>query len=301
MTLTDRLAPWVFPLVTALVVLSVAAALAPLTWHLMGERTEELNIPPPELPRPESGAVDLASITAFAPFGSSAPRLADTSAGTATVSALILKGVMMARPASASTAFIAAPGEDTDIYRQGDTLPGGAVLTEVQGDRVFLQAARGLEVLTFPDADVVQGRANVRALIPQKFGGDAPGGNAPGGGASAALRSGSSGSTRSAGTGTDGSSGLAAVRTQIRKNPRELLDQLSAQPTPDGYRIGENAPDEVLRAGLEPGDLVTAVNGEAVGDVENDRNLFEKVAAGDRARVEVLRDGRTVTLSFPLR
>ena len=68
----------------------------------------------------------------------------------------------------------------------------------------------------------------------------------------------------------------------------------------NGYRIAEQHDSGVGLAGLRAGDIVTSVNGQAVGDVEQDRSLFDNVAASGLARVEVQRDGRTIVLSFPL-
>ena len=54
-------------------------------------------------------------------------------------------------------------------------------------------------------------------------------------------------------------------------------------------------------AGLAPGDVVEKVNGVQVGDAERDRRLFDEAVVSGRARVEVVRDGRRIILSFPLR
>lgn len=167
-----RYRSWLLPALTALVVLSVAAALAPLTWHLLGKRTDIAA--PANIPLLSQGTgTDLSPILALAPFGSATPRSSATDNAAPATGALVLKGVMMGRPAATSIAFIAAPGENTAIYRAGARLPGGATLDMVHGDRVFLLVGGRREVLTFPEASVQQGRASVRAMIPAKFGGDA--------------------------------------------------------------------------------------------------------------------------------
>ncbi|MGB3721201.1 MAG: type II secretion system protein N [Pacificimonas sp.] len=283
-TQLDRYRNWVLPGLVLLVGLSLAIALAPLTWHLLGKRTSTA-APVDIAPMSASAGADLAPVLSLAPFGNARPRPNATDSTAPTASALILKGVMMGRPAATSIAFISAPGAETEIYRAGATLPGGAVLDLVQGDRVFLLVNGRREVLGFPEASIQQGRANVRALIPAKFGGDADAApTAPG-----------------AQTATAAASTLSTIRDRVTENPQALLSSLAAQPTPDGYVIGEDAPSAILTAGLRPGDVVTQVNGESVGEVENDRDLFEKVAAGDRARLTVRRGDKTMTLSFPLR
>jgi len=80
-----------------------------------------------------------------------------------------------------------------------------------------------------------------------------------------------------------------------------VLDNFGVRLTPRGYEVGPAPSIGVTRAGLRPGDVIAAVNGEAVGDVEADRRLYEKIAAAGHARVEILRSGRRVILSFPLK
>ena len=54
------------------------------------------------------------------------------------------------------------------------------------------------------------------------------------------------------------------------------------------------------RAGLQPGDLVTSINGEAVADAEQiDRTVIAS-KIGSTVKLEVVRDGRRVTLSVPV-
>lgn len=89
-------------------------------------------------------------------------------------------------------------------------------------------------------------------------------------------------------------------RERIRANPQEVLDTIGLIPTENGYRIAEEHDSGVGLAGLRAGDVVTSVNGQVVGDVERDRELFDDVAASGLARIEVQRDGSTVVMSFPL-
>jgi general secretion pathway protein C len=67
-----------------------------------------------------------------------------------------------------------------------------------------------------------------------------------------------------------------------------------------GYRVGDAASAAVLRAGLRPGDLIATVNEQQVGNIEQDRELFEQVAAAGRARMAIVRGGERLVLSFPL-
>ncbi len=146
------------------------------------------------------------------------------------------------------------------------------------------------ELLGFPEklelgggstgARVGEGVAAIRSLIPAEVSGMAPAGPS-------ALPP---------------TSALSAdFRTRVTDDPRSLLSSLGAAPTPQGYRVGPNPSPQTRLAGLLPGDLVQKVNGAEVGDLESDRQLFDRVMTSGQARVQVLRDGRQITLSFPLR
>lgn len=79
-----------------------------------------------------------------------------------------------------------------------------------------------------------------------------------------------------------------------------MLTAIGLIPTPEGYVISEQHDSGVGQAGLRAGDLVKTVNGQAVGNVEQDRQLYDDVAASGMARIEIERDGRTIVMSFPL-
>ena len=79
------------------------------------------------------------------------------------------------------------------------------------------------------------------------------------------------------------------------------MDAIGLIPVENGYRVAEQHDSGVGLAGLRADDVVTSVNGQAVGDVERDRQLFDEVAASGQARIEVRRDGRSLVMTFPLR
>jgi len=89
-------------------------------------------------------------------------------------------------------------------------------------------------------------------------------------------------------------------RDRIIANPAEVLDTIGLVPGEKGYTIAEKHDVGVNRAGLRAGDIVTSVNGESVGNVDQDRELYDVIAASGLARIEVERNGRTIVMSFPL-
>jgi len=69
----------------------------------------------------------------------------------------------------------------------------------------------------------------------------------------------------------------------------------------NGYRVKEDPNIGVTLAGLKPGDVITSLNGQTVGDLARDKELYDEVAASGIARLEVFRNGKAILLTFPLR
>lgn len=137
-------------LYAVLMVASVAVALAGLTWRLMGYAGgAEVPVVPVAAASSPGGvradATDISAMVRLAPFGRSEPGTA-----AATRLPLTLRGVMQARPAEASTAWIAAEDGKVVSYAVGGAVPGGATLNSVAADHVILDVGGGLERLDFP-------------------------------------------------------------------------------------------------------------------------------------------------------
>ena len=275
----------------ALATVSVGLAAGPLPWRFLGE--SGLPAPAPRAPdAAPAEAVALGPILALAPFGRlSEPEPAAPQAETAL--GLTLHGVLIAGRPGASSAIISAQAEPARAVTVGQAV-GGATLVAVESDRVILAVGDRRETLSFPDtrraASETGGDRGVQALQALVTGGGVP-----------AARSGATGAAPAAPAATGPDAMIADYRARIRANPKTVLDGLGLAASEAGYRVTEGAPPMLRRAGLRPGDVVATVNGQQVGDVETDRALFDDVAASGRARIEVLRDGQRVVLSFPLR
>ena len=275
---------------------SVAHAGARLTWHMLGETATPVPVPLRLASAPEPP--DIAQIIDFAPFGSRVVEARPVEPVAAPdrpvdLDGLRLTGIILAVPASASLAMIADRAGPVTSFAVGDAVRGSATLTAVGRDYVTLESGGSTTTLRFtnPRDARLSGIARLREQIPAQFRGPA--------GADVA-------STMAApkGLAPAGSSADAAIdhyRRRIAENPQSVLDDLGVTLTGNGYRISSDAPRAVLRSGLRAGDTVTRVNGVAVGSVERDRRLFEQVAASGHARVEILRGGRSIVLSFPLK
>ena len=269
---------------------SIAAAAAPLTWHALGH--DRIVPPVAQLTAPvakTSAGVDIGSALALAPFGSATvPEQNQTVEGPSLD--LLLLGVIVRDDPVRSMALISVAGNEAN-FRPGDEVATGAKLTEVAQNNVTLEIDGATRVLSFsgeeaePEIDdAPTGAERLLALITSGKGGTV--------------------SER-----VDAAQRAQPVTTQdyinmwrdrISANPTQVLDAIGLVPTENGYMIADEHDVGVNRAGLKAGDVVRTVNGQVVGDVDKDRDLYDVVAESGVARIEVERDGETIVMSFPL-
>lgn len=268
---------WFWPL-AALVAISLGVAAAPVVWHVLGEvegagtaMTAEAALPAANNPPP----ADVASILAAAPFGQVAAIVApEAPMVPAAELGLTLLGLTIATAAEASRAIIAGGDSPVGSYAIGAVIRAGVTLEEVHQDHVILAVSGASAALYF--AEKPGGlAANTAPLVPMATTGPLD----P----------------------TNPDAVIAYYRDEILQDPQAVLDRLGLLATPQGYLISDAADPDVRRAGFQPGDLVTRVNGMVVGDVAQDQLSFDAIAASGQATVEVARDGQTITMTFPLR
>jgi len=250
------------------VVVSVGVVAGPVTWRLLGRDDGRRGVATVATVAVEP-AVDLTPLHRFAPFGTKVA--AGGVPGDPTALALQLRGILLARPASASVALISAAGGTATGYAIGATLPGGAILDAVEFDLVVLRVNGGLVTLALP---VKGGRVPTVAAVPAPVAAPTTGAATP--------------------------RGPVEAYRQRANDPLSLLGSLGAVAGPDGYRIGPSPSADLKRAGLQAGDVVEKVNGEVVGDPAHDRAVFDQAVVAGRMRVDVVRDGKHIALSFPL-
>lgn len=287
--MTARQMQLALSLLAGLMVVSIGIAAARLTWRLAADTgprpTPSIAVATPAPP------VDLEPILRLAPFG---VPVAVQTASDGGASGLQLRGILRARVASASSALISSAGGPSQPFFPGQSLPGGALVEAIEADHVILSVNGRRQLLTFPakmsatTATASSGPSGVdaiRAAIPASVSGIAPAAPPP----------------PAPGPASGPASAIESYRDRIAASPETLVGALGATSTPQGYRIGANISPDMRLAGLLPGDVIQKINGAPVGDAERDRQLFEQAVAAGRARVEVLRDGRQVIMSFPLR
>jgi general secretion pathway protein C len=250
--------------------ISIGLAAVPVIWHGLGE----FGAPAPgftALAAPAPAAQTLDAILAFAPFGSAAPVAVPDAALPEAALGLTLLGLTVAVPTTASRAMIA--GGDTPVasYGIGSAINANVTLAEVFSDHVILLVGGQPQTLAFvtgtAQAGVTGFATDQVAIDPAQ----------------------------------DADAAVARYRAEILQDPQGVMDRLGLRATPNGYQIATTAPPAVMQAGFQPGDLVTTVNGQRVGDVAQDQQYIDQIVATGRATVEVQRDGQTIIMTFPLR
>ncbi|MDZ4761812.1 MAG: type II secretion system protein N [Alphaproteobacteria bacterium] len=264
-------------LTTLALVLTVSLAhpLSRLVEHALGYYPETSASKRVDAPPLRTQAVDLTSILTLAPFGV-APRSRQNAAETGSLSLL---GVIHASPSTRSTALISDAGRPAKAFRARDPVADGIVLDAVGSDHVVLLASGHRQTLGFLKTATVK---TAPVMATSSFGLPDARMFAP-----AVQRT--------------PDEVIDVYRQRIAADPQAVIDDLGVSATSEGYRVDQRLTPQLRRVGLRPGDLVVRINGKPVGNMGQDRANFDDIALSDRARVEIKRDGRLLTLSFPLR
>lgn len=205
---------------------------------------------------------------------------------------LELQGVFMADENEASAAIVAQRGKSGKRYFVGDTLPGNARLDEVFTNRIILVRAGVRETLPFAksntqfvveDLDTDEGYGSPESADASDASTDVP----------------------LADEGDEQSSPEQLVdqyRERIAEDAEGTLDELGVESVEGGgYRIGNVAQNPLLqKTGLQSGDIILSVNGQPVGDIQQDQLELGNIMAQGSARIEVQRGTRRFFITASL-
>ena len=265
----------------ALTMLTLGLSAGPVFWRLNGD-DGRARAPSPELQPAGQGRVDLTPILALLPFGTSVVSTPEQEVTGETSLGLVLLGVTISVPASGSRAIISGGDGPPQGYFVGEIITPSASLSAIEQDHVVLNVDGRLETLSFVKRGTAIAPArngpDLRNLMPSADQTAAP---------TAASN--------------EPDAVIARYRAAIELDAQGVMNRLGLEITDQGYRITDAASAGVQQAGFKAGDVVTTVNGQKVGDMAADQRYFDEVAASGRARVELLRDGQTIVMSFPLR
>ena len=285
---------------SVVVVVSLGLHLAHLTWRLVGWDDGRSRVYTPERLAPVGGAAadGVQTILALAPFGGGgvADGLPASTLG------LVLRGIIYSSNPDASTALIASGSGTAQTFSVGQAPVGNALIEAIEMDRVVLSVGGRREVLSFPKPSVGTPVGPGLAIQPST--------QVPSTGpatplldpvAASALAAASPVATALAAQEARKAATTRPAAAANRVDPAATLSAAGVSVSSAGYRVGPDPPPQLLRAGLKPGDLIRTLNGRPVSDLNSDRQLFERAVGAGSARVEIVRDGRPLTLTFPLR
>jgi len=256
------------PVATLVFVVLLAAQLASLLWRVLGSPEQDAAMPPPVSGAVEP-AVDLAAIVNAHLFGVAAAT-GDPGDAPATSANLTLAGTLAGRDPEQGWAIIGASGQTARVYATGASLPGGTRLLAVYPDRVILERNGARESL----------------VLPRLSGGS--------GGMAGAYAPPAA---------TPAASLADSVRQLVAENPAAANELLRPQPvfaggSLRGYRVypGRNRA-QFASLGLQPGDLVTAVNGAALDDPNRGLEIIRGIGQGGAVMLTIDRNGQQQQLS----
>lgn len=290
-------------------VLAFAATLASLVWQADERgwlRLARVSTLPADILKPldtaRREAPDVGAILAFAPFGRAdiAVAQADTPQKPAPTKVnFALRGILAYADTAISRAFI-YNGNDTETYRIGDSVEDGVVLVDVLQASVILNIDGTEHELGFDgfirDALPAGQAQTAPPEVPPAASGD------PLAQLAAALTAGrGSLDLREAPPPETIDDYIDKWRGRIQRDPAEVMETIGVERTERGYRIKPDPDIGVTLAGLQPGDIVTRLNGQEVGNIDKDRELYDQVAAAGVARLEVERSGETLLMTFSLK
>lgn len=190
---------------------------------------------------------------------------------------LVLRGVMASQDPRTATAIIADPSGREDYYTVGKELPGGATLKEVHPQYIVLSRGGRFETLRLPtDALKVSNSALA------------------------------SPAAASPGVAPDAGALLQQYREQFIKDPQSLANLLQGEPYWEngrlvGYRLRPGRDQDALeKFGIQPGDVVTAVNGVSLTDPGGRMELLRNMNDAMQFNVDLIRGGRPFSISIPI-
>lgn len=265
------------PAVAAILVITIAYQLAQITWLLMPG--EDFTAPPPLVAAGTRGptraaSTDFEALQSSHLFGRPPEQTAEEAVAPppeAVVDApdttlnLRLSGTVVREMNEESDAMIATGNQPDKRYRVGATIEGanGATLHHVYPDRVLLNRSGRLETLRLPEDD--DSGASVRRQA-----------------ARAAIAP---------------ATNTAPLREVISENATELTRIMRFAPHVEsgqvvGFRVTPGPEADIFEGlGLEPGDVVTDINGIQLDDPSRGLQAFEALGESSMANVTILRDG----------
>ncbi len=248
------------------IVLAIAIAwqLVQLTWMLL-EPTPQMDTAPIQpatnlAPRPKG--VDVQAIVNANLFGKAESQAPVAGPAPETQLNLVLSAVFATEEPEKGMAIIGESAQQTKVFSVGDTIRTGTRLHAVYPDRVILDRGGSLETLALPKRNLAM-VASRPAPMPQP------------------------------------NRVIENLRRVAETNPTAFAEIVRPQPVfangvQRGYRVypGRNR-QQFAKLGLQPGDLVLAINGTPLDDPQRGMEIFNTIGTSDRVQLTVERNGQS--------
>lgn len=278
---------------STLLVVLIAYVLADLTWRVIpldhgtpgtGESAA------PQTPTGTGEALDIEALVAAQPFGE--PDPADDADGDdedvdlealdapETQLELELKGVIATGVSEQARAIISTDDDGDKDYAVGDEIASGAELRAVHADRVILERRGELETLHLP---YMEENGLEFTTGPDE-----------------------NGETQDVDDEVEVPDEVAGLRDDIRENPQKITEIIRPAPyEEDGEMIGFRVfpgqmRDEFQALGLRPGDVITAVNGQALDSPGAAMQLLDELEDATSVQLTILRDDAETSIEISL-
>ena len=261
------------PVVTAVLVLAIAYQLATLTWAVVPTADSSyvaVATPSSDGTAPARAPGDFGALLSAHLYGKppqeSAPVVQEAVVDAPdTTLSLSLTGILSHDSEGNGEAIISSSRGQERNYRRGDAVENanGATLHSVYADRVLLNRGDHLETLRLPKDPAA---SVARPVTPMQ---------SP---AAANLQN-------------------ESLRQVLTQNASRLTDVIRLAPHVDqgqvvGFRVNPGRDRATFDAlGLQPGDVVTDINGVVLDDASRGLQAFEALGEATMANVTVLRDG----------
>ncbi len=270
-----------------LLVLLLAYNIAELTWRLLAPAPDRESVPPivkeatTQSVKPDRFAQTIAGLNLFGHVDASAPP---TPVVRETRLNLVLRGVMATHGKNARAIIYSPSGSERgeNPYAINAKLPGGATLKEIHSDYIVLLHNGRHETLRLPKKVVATGSTGHNISSQSS--------NRPSSGPSTVS------STQK----------IREYRDALINDPVSLIGIIRSAPYKEdgkliGYRVQAGRDKNALNdLGLLPGDIVTSVNGVAMGNSTKLMKLLKQLSKAEEVNAEVIRDGSPTLVTIRL-
>lgn len=260
----DRIAP----VLLGLLIVYLCWKLANIFWLVLAP-PQVMQIERVELGAQQTSVPNISSFALFQETGRTAA--ADENIN------LILQGVVVGYPSQFSSAVIKV-NDMADRYRVGENIANSAYqLAEVYWDRIVLRQSNGtIRELKFKGIE----NGLDQTIVPPVT---SPSGSVDAQSTEAAQN--------------QQSNALGQAVQKIQQDREQYLKEMGVNTAGEGYEVTSNTPAALrTKLGLQPGDRIVSLNGQAVGQGQNDAQLLEQARREGQVKLEIKRGDQVMTI-----